>query len=496
MSKVFLSYCHKDAAWAEALSTALARKGLSLWRDTECIEQGQAITTEVSRAIDDSAGFCVLLSKQSGGSWWVQAELSAAFARRAVDPSYKLFPIRLDEESVPRILSGLLYIDGRSASPEEIAEQILAVFHPAGSFVTKTGVDWETILSAIEDDQFTDQPGSHHYGGWSKSYSQNYLPLAFPSRVPDSVSLDDSITVTHWMIRGLCCLKRLLVRWRLHPEYIHRIDTRLNLARNYLFKHFNGEGAGLIHMTATGEEIVAHVRHSAVFAKALLQLSHERPEPIRRAMSFSLFDLSQGDGRVPTFGERLHLVGVLRSRPDLWSPWMSSARLDELQCTLEEGLVSLAHTYESEQTSLELFGHEEQWHVAGYYSWWVLDACGDILRRSTNQRTLDTLSRVHSGLASLRLDLNGESSAFPLSLHGGPDLGASAHIGEVLLRLWPAAHIEDIDRLASYVTSQASPESLKHYRHIELLWAIPHFLERLECVRQEAAVMVSHQVSD
>ncbi len=485
MTTLFLSYSHEDGVWADAFASTLAAKGILLWRDIDHLDPGQVLTTEISRAIDRSQGYCVLLSHKSLDSWWVQAELSAAFARRGLDPSFRLFPILLEDNCVPRILSGLLYIDGRVGTPESIADRIAGKLQPLESSCGIELGDWEPILSAIEADQFVEEPASHRYGGWSKSYSQNYLPLSFPDHVPDSVSQVDSVSVTHWMIRGLCSLKRLFLRSSAYPDYLDRIDRRLTLARGYLLRHFDGKGAGLIQMTSTGETIRVDVRHSATFAKALLQLSHQRPAPIKQAINFCLQDLSVGDHRVPTHAERLHLIGLVRSRPDLRTSWMTNSRLDQIQSTLEENLCEMALAYESERGEARLFGHEKQWHMSGYYSWWVLDACGDMLIASSSDQTQKTLSSVHTGLRGLHVDLESHISGYPLTIHGSPDLGASAHIGEVLLRLWPADHRDTVERLSSYVAEQAFGKMVSDYKHAELLWSIPHFFERVETLRDE-----------
>lgn len=485
MTTLFLSYSRQDALWANAFASSLEAKGIVLWRDVDHLDPGQVLTTEISRAIDRSEGCCVLLSHKSLDSWWVQVELSAAFTRRARDPSFRLFPILLEDNCLPTILSGLLYIDGRTGSPESFAELIAMKLRPLESSCNITLDDWEPILSAIEADQFVEDPASHQYGGWSRSYSQNHLPLAFPDRVPDSVSQVDSITVTHWMIRGLISLKRLLLQNRAHSDYLDRIERRLALASRYLMKHFDGQGAGLMHMTTTGEAIGPDVRHSATFAKALLQLSHQRLEPIKQAINFSLQDLSMGDHRAPTLAERLHLIGLLRSRPDLRMSWMIDSRLDQISSTLEESLCGMALPCESEGGDARLFGRDEQWHMSGYYSWWVLDACGDILIGSSSATTQKTLSSVLTGLDGLYVDLESGTSGYPLTIHGSPDVGASAQIGEVLLRLWPAAHMRTIHRLSSYIAGEVFGKKLSDYKHAELLWAIPQFFERVESLRDE-----------
>lgn len=486
MTTIFLSYSHQDAAWAKEFTVSLTKKEIVVWQDINQLEPGQVLTTEVSQAIEKSDGYCILLSRNSTASWWVQAELSAAFTRRATDPSFRLFPILLEDDCLPRILSGLLYIDGRSESPSTLANNIATKLQASELFNGTKDFDWKPILTLIEEDQFIEEPSSYRYGGWSKSYAKNYLPLAFPGHIPDSVSQIDSITVTHWVIRGLCSMKRLILRSHNNYEYLNRIEKRLTLARHYLLKHFDGIGAGLIHMSAMGESIHTDVRHSATFTKALIQLSHERLQPIKKAINFSLHDLSMGDCRAPTYAERLHLVSILRARPDLRTSWMSDSCLNQIQSILEKALCDMAHDYECKNGNAMLFGHQEQWHMSGYYTWWVLDACGDILLESSNTRTQTILSKILVGLNGLKYDINTSTCSFPLTLHGSPDLGATAHIGEILLRLWPISHMDLVDRLMSYIVEKTWSKDFLNYNHTELIWAIPQFIERVETIKCEA----------
>lgn len=481
--KLFLSYSHADIVWAREFSEYLSGQDISVWRDTERMEFGQILTREVTTAIEDSDGYCILITKQSMDSWWVNAELSAAFSRRASNPSYHLIPILLEDDCLPNLLTGLLYLDGRSRGPESVAKDVAATLLGHGQ--SNGDLDlWEQVLRGIEKDQFTEEPSSMKYGGWSKSYSISYLPIAFPERLLDSVSSDDSVTVTHWVMRGLLSLRRMLRKSNVKSSLLPRVDKCLTLGRQYLLRHFDGQGAGLFRATTTGISISRDVRHSATFAKALLQLSHERLEPIQKAIAYSLEDLSEGDGRPPTLAERLHLVGLLWSRPYLRANWMSDSFLMETQAKLEDSLMSVAFPCEVKGARAKLFGEEDRWWMAGYYTWWVLDACGEMLLTSSRRVCQDTIPDILKGLHGLAFT-SGEQVSFPLTIDGTPDLGTTAHIGEILLRLWPAEHMQWLSGLEKYLTESISSNGLDSYTHTEFLWAIPHFYERLGALKEE-----------
>lgn len=176
------------------------------------------------------------------------------------------------------------------------------------SSVLWPNIEWNALVLAIERDQFRDEPKSHRFGGWSKAFALYYLPLAFPDQVPDTVSSDDSISVTHWVVRGLCSLRRILSQAPDQNKTLARIETLLSLARTYLVKHFDGRGAGVIRRTAEGETLELSVRHSATFVKAMLQLGYAPIEDIRNSIEFSLLHFDLNDHRLSSYAEIYHLI--------------------------------------------------------------------------------------------------------------------------------------------------------------------------------------------
>jgi len=477
-SKIFLSYSHQDQKFATELTSELSRKGLVVWRDVEEIGMGELIPMEVSNALSQCRAFCVLITNHSMSSHWVKAELSAAFMRWVREPWFKIIPIVIDEDSLPSILSGMNYINAISLKVKEIVEKISQLLEESKPPELFRSIDWNALLVAIEDDQFTEDRGSHQYGGWSKSYSINYLPLAFPDQVPVTVSAVDSVTVTHWVVRGLCSLRRILMITDKDNNILNRIEKLLAHAQNYLIRHFDGRGAGVIRSTAEGERIYTDVRHSAAFAKAMLEFKNQPLEKTRKAIEFALSNIHLSDQRIPSFGEIYHLIGLVKAYPELRSQKITPHFIRECQSEVEARIIEIARICNDNRVSGRLVGHSNQWHMAPYYSWWLLDACGELMVESDDEEIQKLTHQILKGLNSLEISNNDGSAGYPLSLEGSPDLGASAQIGELLLRFSPHEYTESINLIANFLCKRITLEYLKEYIHHEFLWAIPHFFER------------------
>jgi tetratricopeptide (TPR) repeat protein len=93
---VFLSYSTRNAEVARELGAALRRLGVDAWVDSRDLAGGAELDPEIRRAIEAARHFIVLLSVESIGSSWVQAELQLAQeVRKQRGESYKVIPIVL-----------------------------------------------------------------------------------------------------------------------------------------------------------------------------------------------------------------------------------------------------------------------------------------------------------------------------------------------------------------------------------------------------------------
>jgi hypothetical protein len=95
MHEIFLSYSRRDSSTVQALATALAARGLSVWVDRSGIEEGDAYDTQIENAIAQTRVVIVLWSKNSVKSQWVRAEAAYALGKR------KLLPISIDRCDPP-----------------------------------------------------------------------------------------------------------------------------------------------------------------------------------------------------------------------------------------------------------------------------------------------------------------------------------------------------------------------------------------------------------
>jgi hypothetical protein len=91
----FVSYSHKDEAFASQLVARLRAEGVRVWFAPEDLNPGQKIHEEVSKAINNFDRLIVVLSDHSMDSPWVQSEVRKARHREVRDGCRVLFPISL-----------------------------------------------------------------------------------------------------------------------------------------------------------------------------------------------------------------------------------------------------------------------------------------------------------------------------------------------------------------------------------------------------------------
>jgi len=90
MAHVFISYSHKDKAYARKLTHELERQGIEAWIDDR-IDYGSQWPRVIQENLDACPGFVVIMSSNSYNSDWVQNEVSYA-----QDEKKAMFPILLE----------------------------------------------------------------------------------------------------------------------------------------------------------------------------------------------------------------------------------------------------------------------------------------------------------------------------------------------------------------------------------------------------------------
>ena len=114
MGYIFISYSHKDTAYAHRLARALQKRGLEVWID-ERLDYGSQWPHEIQKQLDNCDAFIVLMSPRSFASEWVQSELQRA--KRKLKP---VFPLLLEgEEPWLSVESTQFYDVRRGNLPDE-----------------------------------------------------------------------------------------------------------------------------------------------------------------------------------------------------------------------------------------------------------------------------------------------------------------------------------------------------------------------------------------
>jgi hypothetical protein len=92
----FISYSHKDEAFAKRLYADLQQIGVRCWYAPEDIKIGDRIRPIIDQSIRMHDKLLLILSKHSIDSTWVEKEVETAFEEEEKHGEPVLFPIRLD----------------------------------------------------------------------------------------------------------------------------------------------------------------------------------------------------------------------------------------------------------------------------------------------------------------------------------------------------------------------------------------------------------------
>src|SRR5690349_14311039 len=118
--KLFISYSHRDEAFAKKFATALHQQGQPVWLAEWEIGPGDSLVDKIfEEGLRDAGAVAVLLSKESVKSKWVREELSVAMIKR-IENLTRLIPILIEDVELPTALRALHWVDMRSNFDEGV----------------------------------------------------------------------------------------------------------------------------------------------------------------------------------------------------------------------------------------------------------------------------------------------------------------------------------------------------------------------------------------
>src|SRR5690242_18897140 len=98
MTHLFISHSSKDDGFIGGLQRALADQSVDAWIDSRQLAPGNLLSAEIEMAIEEAAGYAVVVSPDALQSAWVGKELRLALAvqqQRGRD-TYPVIPLSLN----------------------------------------------------------------------------------------------------------------------------------------------------------------------------------------------------------------------------------------------------------------------------------------------------------------------------------------------------------------------------------------------------------------
>lgn len=100
----FLSYSRQDEATVHTVASCLRNAGVDCWVDSTGLTGGDAIPSELAKAIAKSTHFFVFHSRSSAESRWVSEEVNIAVTHKVNTGSPEVVPVLLDSTPLPALL--------------------------------------------------------------------------------------------------------------------------------------------------------------------------------------------------------------------------------------------------------------------------------------------------------------------------------------------------------------------------------------------------------
>jgi hypothetical protein len=115
MTKAFISYSHKDAAFAKMLAADLRAADIEVWIDQDAIVPGQSIAQRINQGLASTDYVLILVSSAFLNSNWTTSESSAAIVAATDSRRENLIPLLLEDvwNDVPPLIRQRLFVDFR-----------------------------------------------------------------------------------------------------------------------------------------------------------------------------------------------------------------------------------------------------------------------------------------------------------------------------------------------------------------------------------------------
>ncbi len=112
LKQIFISYSHSDKEFVNRLTIDLKNSGMNVWIDEKEIKVGESISKKVEEGISNCDFFCLIISKHSFKSNWVEREYRTAFnAQLSSGRTPRIFPLLIQDVELPLLLKDIRYAD-------------------------------------------------------------------------------------------------------------------------------------------------------------------------------------------------------------------------------------------------------------------------------------------------------------------------------------------------------------------------------------------------
>ena len=129
--QIFISHAHQDAQMAQKLATDLEKEGYDIWIAPDSIRPGEKWVEAISRGLEESGLFLLLLSPAAVQSRWVNTETNIAI-QLDHDGVMSLYPLMVQPCKVPILWRAYQHISLRGGYPNALA-YLLTVLDPSSA---------------------------------------------------------------------------------------------------------------------------------------------------------------------------------------------------------------------------------------------------------------------------------------------------------------------------------------------------------------------------